>query len=375
MTRVGLVCPYSLDARGGVQAQVLGLAGSLRRLGHEVEVLAPGRANTGQHPAYVTTTGQDLPVRWNGSVARLDWGPHTARRTRDWLRQGRFDVLHLHEPVTPSVTWHALGATAATPVVATVHTAQDRALVMRAGAATVARRSRRIDGHIAVSPVAARTLARYSDVAARVIPNAIETARFAGPRTTGPAPTLLFLGRLDEPRKGLAVALRALALLVDDHPDVRLVVAGPGEAHVPHALAPYVDLRGAVDEGTKAALLGSADVLLAPHLGGESFGIVLAEAMAAGTPVLASDLPAFRALLDPDEGPGPSGVLVPVGRPRALARAASELLGDTARREALGRRGRVAARDLDWASVTPRIVEVYDRALDGRGFRSLAARS
>ncbi len=366
--RVGLVCPYSLDARGGVQAQVLGLAGSLHRLGHHVEVLAPGRRNTGQHPEWVTTTGQDLPVRWNGSVARLDLGPQTARSTHAWLRGGRFDLLHLHEPVTPSVTWHALGAAGVArvppvPLVATVHTAQDRALAMRAGAATVARRSRRIDAHIAVSAVAAHTLARYSDAPVEVIPNALDVDRFDGSRDHGSRPTVLFLGRVDEPRKGLAVALRALPAVLEQHPDARLVVAGPGQAGpVPASLASHLDVRGPVDEATKAALLRSADVVVAPHLGGESFGIVVAEAMAAGAPVVASDLPAFRALL----GGGRHGVLVPAGSPRDLAAALAGLLADPARRTSLGRSGRTAARQLDWSVVTPRIVDVYARTLRGR---------
>ncbi|GAA1911830.1 glycosyltransferase family 4 protein [Nocardioides marmoribigeumensis] len=356
--RVGLVCPYSLDARGGVQAQVLGLAGSLRRLGHHVGVLAPGRPNTGQHPEWVTTTGQDLPVRWNGSVARLDLGPQTARRTRAWLGDGRFDVLHLHEPVTPSVTWHALGA-GSLPLVATVHTAQERALAMRAGAATVARRSRRIDAHIAVSRVAADTLARYSDAPVEVIPNALDLERFAGERSPSATPTVLFLGRADEPRKGLAVALRAMSAVVPAHPTARLVVAGPG--HVEGA-ADHVDVIGPVSEAEKARLLLSADVVLAPHLGGESFGIVVAEAMAAGAPVVASDLPAFRALL----GDGRHGLLVPPGRSADLAAAVTGLLADPARRTSLGRSGRAAARRLDWSVVTPRIVEVYRRTLSPR---------
>ncbi len=359
--RVGIVCPYSLDARGGVQAQVLGLAGSLDRLGHHAEVLAPGRPNTGQHPDWVTTTGQDVPVRWNGSVARLDLGPQTARRTRAWLREGRFDVLHLHEPVTPSVTWHVLGAPAVpAPLVATVHTAQDRALAMRAGAATVARRTRRIDAHIAVSRVAAETLARYSDAPVEVIPNALDVARFAGRRTPSGRPTVLFLGRADEPRKGLAVALRAMRSVAEAHPDARLVVAGPG--HVAAAVEPHVEVRGPVSEEQKAALLRSADVVLAPHLGGESFGIVVAEAMAAGAAVVASDLPAFRALL----GEGRHGLLVPPGRATDLAAAVGALLAAPGRRTSLGRSGRAAARRLDWGVLAPRIVEVYARTLGER---------
>jgi phosphatidylinositol alpha-mannosyltransferase len=244
--------------------------------------------------------------------------------------------------------------------VATVHTAQARALAMRAGAATVARRSRRIDAHIAVSAVAAHTLARYSDAPVEVIPNALDVDRFAGGRACGGNPVVLFLGRVDEPRKGLSVALRAMRQVVADVPGARLVVAGPGS--VPAGLDAHVDVLGPVGETAKAALLRSADVVLAPHLGGESFGIVVAEAMAAGAPVVASDLPAFRALL----GDGRHGVLVPPGRAGDLAAAVTGLLADPARRTSLGRSGRTAARHLDWSVVTPRIVEVYARTLAGR---------
>jgi len=227
-------------------------------------------------------------------------------------------------------------------------------------AATVARRTRRIDAHIAVSAVAAHTLARYSDATAEVIPNALDVDRFAGGRGPGGRPTVLFLGRVDEPRKGLVVVLRAMRGVVDAVPDARLVVAGPGP--VPSGLAPHVEVRGPVDEQAKAALLRSADVVVAPHLGGESFGIVVAEAMAAGAPVVASDLPAFRALL----GGGRHGVLVPPGSHADLGAAVTGLLADPARRTSLGRSGRAAARRLDWSVVTPRIVEVYARTLGGR---------
>jgi phosphatidylinositol alpha-mannosyltransferase len=231
---------------------------------------------------------------------------------------------------------------------------------MRAGAATVARRSRRIDAHIAVSAAAADTMARYSDAPVEVIPNGLDVERFGGHRACGTRPTVLFLGRVDEPRKGLSVALRALRTVAAEVPGVRLVVAGAGT--VPSGLEPHVEVLGPVTEADKAVLLREADVVLAPHLGGESFGIVVAEAMAAGAPVVASDLPAFRALL----GDGRHGILVPPGRCADLAAAVTGLLADPARRTSLGRSGREAARRLDWTVVTPRILEVYARASSGR---------
>ncbi len=367
--RVGLVCPYSLDVAGGVQQQVLGLASCLIHRGHHAQVLAPGRGQ--DQPDHVTTTGRDVPVRWNGSVARVHWSRRAGRTTRDWLAEGRFDVVHVHEPLAPGLGWHAvLGAVA--PVVGTAHTAQEHARALRVGATTALRRvGAGVDVWTAVSQDAAATLASYCGVPPLLIPNGLSVDSFAQgweARSDGNEVRVLFLGRLGEPRKGLPVALRAFADVAARRDDVVLEVAGPGHfartlAALRPALAPAVRSRirflGPVDLPIKAALLQRADVVVAPQLGGESFGIVVAEAMAAGAAVLASDLPAFRRLL----GDGRHGVIVPRGDVAAWAQALDALVVDPHRRADLGRAARSAVDDLDWKRVTDSVLAVYAQAL------------
>jgi phosphatidyl-myo-inositol alpha-mannosyltransferase len=367
--RIGLVCPYSLDVAGGVQQQVLELAGALRDRGHDARVLAPGVGV--DQPDHVTTTGRDVALRWNGAVARVHWGPGAGRVTRDWLTEGAFDLLHVHEPVTPSVTWHAvLGAEV--PVVGTAHTAQKSTRVLRLGAATASSRVRdRVDAWTAVSHDAAATFSSYGTARPALVPNGLQVDAFSGAvrANHGKDPVrLLFLGRLEEPRKGLAVALQTFASLTERRPGVVLDVAGPGDLDtvvqsLQPALPPEVLARirpvGPVDMPAKARLLEQADVLLAPQLGGESFGIVVAEAMAAGAAIVASDLPAFRRLLHE----GRCGVVVPRGDVAAWAQAVGELVDDPDRRVQLGREARAAVDHLDWARVTHTLLEVYGRVL------------
>lgn len=366
--RLGLVCPYSLDVAGGVQQQVLELADTLRGRGIDARVLAPGRRR--HHLPHVTTTGHHTALRWNGAVARVHWGPSASAATREWLRQG-FDLLHVHEPVTPSVTWHAvLGARV--PVVGTAHTAQDSVRVMRLGAATASRGVRdQVAAWTAVSPDAARTLAGYCGAEPTLVPNGLELSAYRrGTTDDDPTVRLLFLGRVEEPRKGLGVALRAFTAVAQRHRDVVLDVAGPGDLHrVLDSLRPRlsddvlarVHALGPVDLPEKARLLGRADVVLAPQLGGESFGIVVAEAMAAGAAVLASDLPAFTRLL----ADGARGVLVPRGDVSAWSRALEGLVLDPEERRRLGRLAGEGVDHLDWKRVADDLLEVYARALGG----------
>jgi phosphatidyl-myo-inositol alpha-mannosyltransferase len=370
--RVGLVCPYSLDVAGGVQQQVLGLADALHARGHHAQVLAPG-ARRADRSSHVTTTGGQVGLRWNGSVARVHWGAVAGRETRAWLAAGDFDVLHVHEPVTPSVTWHAVRA-ARVPVVATAHTAQRHGHVLRWGAATASRRVLdNVDVWTAVSDDAAAMLARYCDAEPVLVPNAVEVAAFDLPDVRrGEGPTrILFLGRLEEPRKGLAVALQAFAAVAGDRPDVVLDVAGPGDLdaverrlrqRLPPDVRGRVETVGPVDLPAKAALLAWADIVVAPQLGGESFGIVVAEAMAAGAAVVASDLPAFRRLLVDGE----CGVIVRRGDVAAWATALRDLVDDPARRSVLGKLARDEVRRLDWAGVTSELLDVYRDALRPR---------
>jgi phosphatidylinositol alpha-mannosyltransferase len=355
--RIGIVCPYTWDVPGGVQAHVRDLAESLIGLGHEVSVLTPvDDADGADLPSYVVAAGRAVPVPYNGSVARLAFGPLSLTRTRRWLRRGRFDVLHLHEPTVPSLSMLACFA-ARGPMVATFHTATARSRALQVFGTTLQPGLEKITGRIAVSPAARRVVVEHLGHDAVLVPNGVAVRHFAGAQPlpdAPPGPTVVFLGRLDEPRKGLEVLLAALPALTRQVPDVQLLVAGPGEldGRLPH----NVHLLGLVSEADKPRVYASGDVYCAPNTHGESFGIVLIEAMATGTPVVASDLEAFRRVLDDGE----AGVLVPVGDASALADALADLLGDPERRRHLSAAGSRVVQAYDWEHVTRQIVEVYE---------------
>ncbi len=363
--RIGLVCPYSFDVPGGVQFHVRDLAEHFIRQGHVVSVLAPADEDT-PLPGYVVGCGRAIPVSYNGSVSRINFGPVTAARVSRWLEEGGFDVVHVHEPLTPSISVLALRASAA-PVVATFHSSNLRSRALQAAYPLIHPLIERILGRIAVSEDARRYLTSHIGGDAVVIPNGVETAFFgsAPPREewagTDEAPTLAFLGRIEEPRKGLPVLGAAMPAILRRYPRARLFVAGPGDAAAAAALlTPSVreatTFLGLVSDEDKAALLASVSAYVAPHTGGESFGIVLVEAMAAGAPVVASELPAFVRVLGPER----AGVTFGVEDPTDLARALGDLLQDRARREELSVLGRRRAADFDWSTVAEEIMAVYD---------------
>lgn len=375
--RVGVVCPYSLDVPGGVQNHVRDLAEALIALGHEVSVLAPADDDT-PVPDYVEPAGRTVPIRYNGSIARLAFGPLSAARVRRWLRDGRFDVLHIHEPAVPSLSLLAVWA-ASGPIVATFHTAMPRSRMMSAGASILRPALEKISARIAVSEPARTTLVQHLGGEPVVIPNGLFVDRLAGadprPEWRGDAGTLCFLGRLDDPRKGLGVLLKAFPTIADERPGVRLLVAGYGDIDEARSMLPSryheaVRFLGMIDDADKARMFASSDLYIAPHLGGESFGIVLIEAMAAGTPVLASDLDAFERVVDG----GRLGALFPVGDADALARSTLELLADPPRRERLREAAASAVRRYDWETVAEEIVAVYEmvaQAAAGAGVKEL----
>ncbi|MCU1601713.1 MAG: Phosphatidylinositol alpha-mannosyltransferase [Frankiales bacterium] len=353
--RVGIACPYPWDVPGGVQVHVHDLAESLIALGHDVSVLAPVDDDDGELPPYLVAAGRTVPVPYNGSVARLCFGPLSLARTRRWLRRGvaggRFDVLHLHEPTVPSVSMLACFA-AKGPMVATFHTATARSRALHIMGSSLQPGLEKITGRIAVSPAARRVVVEHLGHDAVLIPNGVDVARFRVPRPPHPQPRVVFLGRVDEPRKGLQVLLDAWPAVQAGVPGVELVVAGPGDVDPPEG----VTVLGLVPEADKPSVYAGADVYCAPNTHGESFGIVLIEAMAAGTPVVASDLEAFRRVLDDGE----AGVLFPVGDGAALADALTRVLLDPERRRLLAAHGLSAVQRYDWQHVTREIVEVYE---------------
>ncbi|WP_299563305.1 glycosyltransferase family 4 protein [uncultured Mycolicibacterium sp.] len=360
--RIGMVCPYSFDVPGGVQSHVLQLAEVMRARGHEVSVLAPFSPGM-RLPGYVVSAGRAVPIPYNGSVARLRFGPATHRKVKKWLAEGRFDVLHLHEPNAPSLSMLALQA-AEGPIVATFHTSTTKSLTLSVFQGILRPYHEKIIGRIAVSDLARRWQMEALGSDAVVIPNGVDVAAFANapllPGYPRPGRTVLFVGRYDEPRKGMAVLLGALPRLVQRWPDIEILVVGRGDEEQlrEHAGRHADRLRclGQADDPTKASAMRSADVYCAPNTGGESFGIVLVEAMAAGTAVVASDLDAFRrVLLD-----GRAGRLVAVDDADALADGLLEVLADDALRGRYVEAATEAVQRYDWSVVADQIMRVYE---------------
>jgi phosphatidyl-myo-inositol alpha-mannosyltransferase len=368
--KIGMVCPYTWDVPGGVQEHVKDLSEALMGLGHEVSVISPADDDT-PLPSYVVPAGRAIPVPYNGSVARLAFGFLSAARVRRWVKEGGFDVLHVHEPAAPSLSllacWVADG-----PIVATVHTANPRSRAMHAAYLALQTALEKISGWIAVSEAARTTLVEHMGTDAVLIPNGVTVRRYEKasplPDWPGTGGALGFLGRMDEPRKGLNVLLRAFELLARERPGLRLAVAGPGDADdVRGRVAPEfrdrLVLLGRVSQEDKARFYHSVDVFCAPNTGGESFGVVLIEAMAAGAPIVASDLEAFQLVLRD----GRAGELFPAGNSTALAAAAGRLLDDPALRERLSAAACDAVRAYDWPIVARDVVKVYEAVVPAAG--------
>jgi phosphatidylinositol alpha-mannosyltransferase len=340
--RVALVCPYSWTTPGGVQTHVAGLQGALARRGIEAEILAPADWDAeGIHPL-----GGTMGFTWEGTVTRVALSPATVVRTARLVRKRRFDVVHVHEPMLPAAGMTAVWA-ARVPVVGTFHMVGRRPFWYRVWRPVVQPTARRLAARIAVSVAARDFVAQVLPGPYDLIPNAIDTGAFAAGERGGRR--IVFIGRSD-PRKGLPVLLEALRRLPED---VTLDLVGANGVNDPRVRA-----HGRVSDEERRDLLAQADVLCAPSLGGESFGMVLLEAMAAGLPVVASDIPGYQAVLPPE-----AGKLVPPGDAGALATALGQLLDNDGLRARLGGAGRREAQRYDWNAVVGDVVAVYERVL------------
>jgi phosphatidylinositol alpha-mannosyltransferase len=366
--RIVQVSPYSWDVPGGVQVHVRELSAHLRALGHAVLVLAPGTTRGERDD--VVIVGRAIPVRGNGSVARIAFGPQVARVVGRALREFQPDVIHVHEPLVPSVSMHTV-LRANAPVVATFHSNVGRertsSLWFRLAVPMIRPVWNKLARRIAVSEAARHSVcSRMGDGNLVIVPNGVDVARFAdaAPAQLPPGRSLLFVGRLEE-RKGFPVALDAFAELARGYRDLRMLVIGDGsERTAVDRLAPdvrsRVEMLGRVDDDGLASYLKAADLYIGPALGGESFGIVLAEAMAAGKPIVASDIDGYRDVARD----GLEALLVPPGDVPGLVAAVREVLDDQRLAQSLGSSGAQRAREFDWDHVSRRILAVYHDVLN-----------
>ena len=383
---IGLVSPYDYASQGGVTEHLKYLSQELRAQGHKAKILAPYSAAGGDIPDDVYALGAVTPIPGNGSVARISLSPDLGRTIKAILRAERFDVIHLHEPLMPAVPWLVLRSST-TVNVGTFHASGETSTVYAISRPLLRRFFDRLDAKIAVSSAAFEFVSQYFGGEFEIIPNGVDVKRFSARQRPLPwlrdgRPTMLFLGRLEEPRKGLRWLLQALPLVEPYFPDLRLVVGGRGE---PETLAEWLPLRDySSGERTVYRSAGSAmeveftgfvpaedlpryyqscDIYCAPSTGGESFGIVLLEAMAAGTPVLASRITGYAGVLTH----GREGFLVEPKNPAALATGIVRLLSDPALRARMGEAGKRAASQYDWPIIASRLLALYERTRTLRG--------
>jgi len=361
---IGIVCPYGWDTPGGVQNHVRDLAEYLIAAGHNVSVLAPVIDET-KMPSYVTSAGKPIAIPYNGAVARVLFGPIAFARVRQWIGQGDFDILHLHEPAIPSISLLACWA-AEGPMVGTFHAAAKRQKAIFAIGPILEPVIEKLSARIAVSEAARETLTEHLETDAVVIPNGIYADRYRDgvAQEKWQGNTLGFIGRFEEPRKGLSVLVDALPIISRFAPDVRVFIAGPGESEeVIKSIDPQLRSRftflGKISEQDKANFLASISLYIAPNTGGESFGIILAEALAGGATVVASDIPAFDSLLNH----GQYGELFESESSTDLAKRVIDLLRDENRRVELGKAGKLHAQQFDWKVVADQIFSIYEMSL------------
>jgi len=362
--RIGIVCPYSWDYPGGVQNHVRDLAEFLISNGHYVEVLAPATESE-DLPEYVVSAGRAISIPYNGAVARILFGVVANNRVRSWIHEGNFDLMHLHEPAIPSLSllacWAGEGA-----MVGTFHAAAKYQKAIFAIGPILEPVIEKLSARIAVSESARLTLTAHLETDAIVIPNGIyaDNYRDGSSRAEWQGNTIGFLGRFEEDRKGLPVLLDALPIISRFIPDIRVLIAGPGDSEevlekVDPQLRDRVEFLGKISEEDKADFLASVSLYIAPNTGGESFGIILAEAMAGGAVVVASDIPAFADVL----GEGQYGALFESEDSESLAKVVIDLLRDDTKRKQLAAAGAVHAQRFDWGQVGEEIFEVYELAM------------
>ena len=363
-----MVCPYGWDTPGGVQTHIRDLAEHLISEGQYVSVLTPVSDDSLDLEDYVVNAGKPISIPVNGSVARVIFGPIASSRAKQWIASGDFDLLHLHEPAIPSLSLLACSA-AEGPLVGTFHVSTPKKKAIYAIGPILEPIVEKLTARIAVSELARSTLKDHFETDAVVIPNGIDGQKYANAMISkdySGENTIGFIGRFEEPRKGLQVLLDSLPIVARFIPDVSYLIAGPGDNkeflnNINPELRNRVKFLGLLSDKEKESFLKSIQIYVAPNTGGESFGIILTEALSAGTAVVASDIPAFKAVLENGE----AGALFKNGDSTELAKGLVELLRDKDRREKLASNGKLSAQKYDWQVVAEQIESVYEMAIAG----------
>jgi phosphatidylinositol alpha-mannosyltransferase len=374
--KIALVSPYDYSYPGGVTEHIHHLDRHLRRLGQDVRIIAPSSRDETDMPSEnrYRVGRRIVGVPANQSVARLNFSLTLSGTVRHILDQERFDVIHLHEPFAPLVPITVLRCSR-TVNVATFHSARRSYTGYRLGKSILKRYFAKLHGRIAVSVPARHFISKYFPASYEIIPNGVELSQYVDP-AIGPFPelrdgsvNLLFVGRLEK-RKGLIYLLKALRIVKPLFPSVRLIVVGAFEPdqredyedYVRRANLSDVVFKGFVSNEEKVRYYKSCDIFCAPSIGRESQGIILLEAMAAGKPVVASDIDGYRAVLED----GRCGLLAPPGDEAALAVALTRLLSDAGYRHTLAAAAAAQARRYAWEQVAPRILSYYEQTIQAQ---------
>ncbi len=366
--RIGIVCPYGWDTPGGVQTHIRDLTQHLIDEGHYVSVLAPISDDSISHEEYVVNAGKPISIPVNGSVARVIFGPIASSRAKQWVASGDFDLLHLHEPAIPSLSLLACSA-AEGPLVGTFHVSTPKKKAIYAIGPILEPIVEKLTARIAVSELARSTLKDHFETDAVVIPNGIDGQKFSNAKVLAEFSgdyTVGFIGRFEEPRKGLQVLIDSLPIVARFIPNVRYLIAGPGESkdflkEIDPQLRNRIKFLGRLTDEDKASFLKSIKIYVAPNTGGESFGIILTEALSAGTAVVASDIPAFKAVLENGE----AGALFINEDSEDLAKTLVSMLKDDQKLNRLASNGKLSAQKYDWQVVAEQIESVYEMAIAG----------
>lgn len=371
--KILLSTPFDFSYPGGVNAHVDNLDRALQRLGHTTRILSPGASGNGiDDDGHVCRIGNTIPVPANGSTSRITLSPFLKDNVRRFLEREQFDVVHLNEPLVSTLHLTVLLHSQATNF-GTFHASNSSyfgySLIYRLGHPFFNWFARRIDYRIAVSPIARKFINQYFPDDYQIIPNGIDFEKFGPHVQPDPAvlsnrPTVLFVGRYDEPRKGFRYLLEAMVRVQREVPEARLIVVGPGDGDGLNRQIERMDLQnvqviGEVSNEALPGLYAACDVFCAPSTGRESFGIILLEAMALGKPVIASDIDGYRSVTRD----GQEGLLVEPRNPDMLSNAILRVLREPDLARKLGLAGRERARSCSWPLIAQRVVECYESVL------------